>query len=119
MIASGRPIGSGFSSGSRFHIADHVVAQEAEQAGRHRRQALGQLHLAFADQDTQGLQRPAVERLEGVRVGAGTAVDLGLVLRAAPDHVGLEADDRVAPAHRAALDRFQQEELGRPSASLR
>src|SRR5260221_16710 len=27
----------------------------------------------------------------------------------APDHVGIEADDGVAPTHRAALDRFEQE----------
>src|SRR5262249_7002709 len=44
-----------------------------------------------------------------MRVDAGPAVDLGLVLEAAPDHVRLEADDRIAAAYRAALDRFQQE----------
>ena len=41
-----------------------------------------------------------------------------LPLRAAPDHVRLEADDRVAAAHRAALDRFQQEGVGPPVGQL-
>ena len=91
-----------------LHVADHVVAQEAEQAGRHRRQAGRQLHLAFAD------QRCAASRAAGRRAArrraasdAGAAVDLGLALGAAPDHVRLEADDRIAAAHRAALDRFR------------
>ena len=34
------------------------------------------------------------------------------IAAAAPDQVGLEADRRVAPAHRAALDRFEQEAVG-------
>src|SRR6185437_9801769 len=96
----------------QLHVADHVVAQEAEHAGRHRRQSRGQLHLAFADQRAQRVQRPALDRLEGMRIDAGAAVDLGLVPGAAPDHVRLEADDRVAAAHRTALDRFQQEGVG-------
>src|SRR6185437_1032484 len=95
-----------------LHVADHVVAQEAEHAGRHRRQSRGQLHLAFADQRAQRVQRPALDRLEGMRIDAGVAIDLGLVPGAAPDHVRLEADDRVAAAHRAALYRFQQEGVG-------
>ncbi len=37
----------------------------------------------------------------------------------APDQVGIETDDRIAAAHVAALDRFQQKAMGRPAASLR
>ena len=33
----------------------------------------------------------------------------------APDQIGIEPDDRIAPAHRAALDRFEQE-AHRPAA---
>ena len=36
-------------------------------------------------------------------------VDLGDAVAAAPDEVGVEADHRVAAAHRAAFDRFEQE----------
>ena len=52
------------------------------------------------------------KRLAGMRL----AVDLGLAVAAAPDEVGVEPDHRVAAAHRAALDRFEQE--GRAVRSL-
>ena len=46
------------------------------------------------------------------------AVDLGPVAEGAPDDVGSDADDRVAPAHGAALHRFQQAADGLPVAQL-
>ena len=49
-----------------------------------------------------------------VVVDAKAPVDLGLVAAAAPDEIGLEADHRIAPADRAALDGFQQEAVGAP-----
>ena len=56
--------------------------------------------------------------LEGVGLGDRRAVDLGLVADGAPDEIGLEADDGVAPAHGAALHRFQQEAHRPPGAQL-
>ncbi len=90
----------------------HVVAHIAEDAGGHRRQALGHLDAALADEGTQGIERGLFLGGEGIRIGTGVAVDLRLVAAAAPDHVGLQADDRIAAAHRTALDRFQQEGIG-------
>ena len=40
---------------------------------------------------------------------ARVAIDLGAAVAQAPDQVGIEPDDRVASAHRAALDGFEQE----------
>ena len=48
---------------------------------------------------------------ERVRRRLRVAVDLGLAVAAAPDQVRLHADDRVAPARRAALDALQQERV--------
>jgi hypothetical protein len=73
---------------------------------------LRHLDAALADEGPQRVQRGLFLRQEGIGVGAGVAVDLGLVAAAAPDHIGLQADDRIATAHRAAFDRFQQEGIG-------
>ena len=52
---------------------------------------------------------------EAVGVAARGAVDLGAAAVRAPDQVGIEPDDRIAAAHRAAFDRFEQE-AHRPAA---
>src|SRR6266511_1023603 len=53
--------------------------------------------------------RRSTAKLNAMRVGARLAVDFGAIAVHAPDHVRFETDDRIAPAHRAALDRFEQE----------
>src|SRR6185312_7704290 len=45
-------------------------------------------------------------------------IDFRLVAPAAPDHVGLQADQRIAPARASAFDRFQQERIGPPIRQL-
>jgi hypothetical protein len=42
-----------------LHQPDHVIAEIAEQPGRHRGQAVGHLDPAFGQERTQGIQRVA------------------------------------------------------------
>ena len=89
-----------------------VVAQIAEQADRHRRQAGRQVHLRRRHQRAQRLRAACPRASSGTkasRIGARVAVDLGLEIAAAPDQVRLQADDRIAPAAFAALHAFEQE----------
>ena len=53
---------------------------------------------------------------EGVAVVSRVAVDLGLAVLDAKDHVGVEADHRIAAARGAALHRFEQEDVARAAA---
>jgi hypothetical protein len=48
--------------------------------------------------------------LQGVKPSCvgGPAIDLGAAVDRAPDQIGIEPDDRIAPAHSAAFDRFQE-----------
>ncbi len=92
-----------------FHLPDHVVAEIAEHARRHGRGALRQMDARFLDQLAQRDQRLVRAGLERVGIGGGAPVDLGGVAAAAPDHVRLDADHRVAPARGAALHGFEQE----------
>ncbi len=92
--------------------ADHLIADIAHQRRRHRRQFIRQVDMAFAHQPFEGGDSARLFGDEGVGIAAGAAVDLGLVAAAAPDEVRFHADDRIAPAHMAAFDRFQQEGVG-------
>ena len=100
----------GMAGGQLLHQPHHVVAEIAEHAGRHRRQAVGQRDAAFGDQRAQRLERRLAGRARSRRawrcalrlISARAPFD-------APDQVGLEADDRIAAAHRAAFDRLEQE----------
>src|SRR3546814_19114235 len=65
--------------------------------------------MVLVEQLAQRLERRLMAGLEAVLVEAGVAVDFGLAAVAAPQQVRLQADDRITAAHRAALDRFQQE----------
>ena len=76
-IASGTPIGSGLAGGEALHLAHHVVAEIAEDARRHRRQARGQVDARFCQQRAQRLERLAGAGDEGLRVDRGAPVDLG------------------------------------------
>ena len=91
-----------------LHQAHHVVAEEAEQPGGHGRQALGQGDARLFDQAAQLVQRLAGTGLERREVLPGVPIDLRPRAETAPDQVRLQADGRVAAAHGAALDRFQQ-----------
>ena len=44
---------------------------------------------------------------EVLGISHGVAVDFSLWARGAPDDVGIKTDDRIAPAHRSAFNRFQ------------
>src|SRR5680860_1455041 len=81
--------------------------------------SLRDLDARFRDEVAQGGQRLLLKRLErAFRVGQRLAVDLGPRPFDAPDEVGLEADHRVAAAHRAAFHRLQQEAVGRIAGKL-
>ena len=59
--------------------------------------------------------------LQGVKPSRAVtrrAIDLGPSGDGAPDQIGIEPDDRVAPAHRAAFDRFQQKAHRPPVGDL-
>ena len=95
-----------------LHQPHHVVAEIAEQAGHHRRQLLGQRDAAFGDQRAQRGERRLGQGAKASGFAARRAVDLGARAVGAPDDVGLEPDDRIAAAHRAAFDRLEQEAVG-------
>ena len=99
-----------------LHPAHHVVAEIAEHARRHRRQARRQLDPRLVEKRPQRLQRIAWAGRESVGIDQGAAVDLGPIAGRAKDEVGVEADHRIAPALRAALDRLEQEHVARATA---
>src|SRR3546814_14524424 len=61
------------------------------------------------DERAQRIERERVAGREGVTIGEPARVDRGLVAGGAEHQIGGEAEQAVAPAHRAALDRFEQE----------
>ncbi len=89
-------------------LAHHVIAQIAEQAGRHGRQAGRQFHARGLDQSAQRIQRPGFLRHIGA-ARQGMMIDLGHIAAAAPDQIGFQADDGIAAARFPALHAFQQE----------
>ena len=90
-----------------LHQAHGIVAHVAEDAGRHRRQLGGQRDLRVGEQGAQRGERRLCLAREGVGLGHRRAIDEGLIAVGAPYQVRLEADDGIAPARRAAFDRFQ------------
>ena len=82
---------------------DHVVAHVAEQAGRHQRQAVRQVDRGSRRSAGAGCPAPARRRARTRRGRSARARLISArVAAAAPDQVGLDAQDRVAAAHRAA-----------------
>src|SRR6185369_1231714 len=69
-------------------------------------------------QRPQRLQGGKLLDLEGGWLRQRLAIDLGLVAESAPDDVGRDADDRVAPANGPALNRFQEAADGLPVAQF-
>ena len=98
-----------------LHQPHHVVAEIAEYAGGHRRQSRGQRNAALGNDVAQRRERRIAGRYESGGIGGRRAVDLGALAVDAEDKVRLEPDDRIAAAHRAALDRLQKK-THRPSA---
>jgi hypothetical protein len=92
-----------------LHLPDHVVAEIAEEAGRHRRQPLVQLECRFGHEPAKAHQRRVGLGHETLGSADGTAIDLRLAVTNTPDEIRRHADHRVAATYRAALDRFQQE----------
>ena len=114
--ASGTPIGSGLAGAQALHPPHHVVAEIAEHARRHRRQARRQLDARFGEQRPQRLERIAGAGDEGVRVVQRAPVDLGPLAGRAEDEVRVEPDHRIASALGAALDRLEEEHVAGASA---
>ncbi len=108
----------GIGGAERFHQADHVVAEDTEQAGNHRRQAFGDIHAVGGDERAQGVQgRLGFRHVYGPGdIGAGC--QFGLFAETAPHQIGRQGDDRVAAGQRAALDRFEQEGIGAAARQL-
>jgi hypothetical protein len=82
-IASGRPSGIGIGRRQPLHQADHVVADIAEQPGRHRRQILGDLDARFRDEAAQGRQRLSLRLERAVRSASALRLISALALRRA------------------------------------
>ena len=99
----------GIGLGELFDQADGVIAHIAEDPERHGRQRWRQVDRRLLKEIPQCLERAALARLERLRIARRRPVDLCLIAIGAPDQVGREADDRIAPAHRSALDGFQEE----------
>ncbi len=91
-----------------LHQANHVIAEIAENAGGHRRQRIRQRDAAFGDECAQRLERRRSGRRKRVGIILSRAVDFGALAVGAKNDVGFETDDRIAPAHLAAFNRFKQ-----------
>ena len=105
----GQAEGVGVDVRQALDEADHVVAEVAEEAGGHRRQAVGQLDGALGDEGAEARERVGRLVRPAVGVEAGGAVEAGARAAALPEEVGLHADDRVAAADLAAGDALEQE----------
>ena len=79
-----------------LHLPHHVVAEIAEHAGGHRRQAVRQGDAAFGDQGAQRGKRRRSGRRERFRIVLRRPVDLRLRAATAKDDVRLKPDDRIA-----------------------
>ena len=104
----GNPDRVGVGLRQLLHQPHHVVAKVAENAGGHGRQHVRQLDPAFGDERAQRRQRRPVAGREAISPVPRRAADLGLPSHRAPNEIGIESDDRIAPAQRAALHRLQQ-----------
>jgi len=90
----------------------HIVAQGAEDAGRHGRQARGQIKPRSSHKVAQGVQGAARLGREPPARDVFTFGDLGDIPPAAPDQVGIQGDHRVPAPPGAALDAFEKEGVG-------
>ena len=108
----------GIGRSQRLQQPDHVIAEHAEQARGHGRQVIRQVKPRGGDQGAQGLQcrcRVGREPAGGECRAPGT---VGPTVAAAPDHVRIAGDDRIAAVDGPALDGFQQKGIGPAVADL-
>ncbi len=93
-----------------FDQADRLVAEIADQAGERGRQRLGHVDPARGGERAQFGEAVALRAPRTPR-GRASSARLTSQLRAgrAEDEVGIEPEQAVAPADRAAFDRFEQE----------
>ena len=93
-----------------FDQSDGLVAEIAHETGQRRRQAFGHgINPAGRRQIAQRGERVAVARRKSRAVLPPVAVDLGCGARGPEHQIWIEPEQAVAPAHLAALDRFEQE----------
>ena len=95
-------------AGSSLHQPHRVVAHVAEDAGGDRRQPGGS---SMRHSASKRAERGRARRRGAARSASrsGPRLISAFAAGGAPDQVRVEADDGIAPAHGAALDRFQQE----------
>ena len=97
-------------AGQGLDQADGLIAEIADETGEGGGQALGHgIDAAGRGECAQFGQRIAFERGEGLGIELPVAVDLGCIAARAEHQIGIEPEQAVAPAHLAALDRFEQE----------
>ena len=101
--------------GKALHLADHVVAEIAEDARRHRRKFIGRVDPRLRDQLAKCRERRLGARREFVGIFERAAIDLGPPAMDAPDDIRIEANHRVAAPRGAAFDRFEQEDAPGPA----
>jgi hypothetical protein len=106
---SGRPSGLGAGARQLLDQPDRLIAEMADETGKRGRKRRVHLRAAFPHQRAQSGERPAIERRESRAVGLPGAVDFGAVALRAEHQIGVQPQQAVAPAHRAAFDRFEQE----------
>ena len=102
----------------RLQQPHHVIAEDAEQTRGHGRQVVGQVKPRGGDQGAERLEGRHGLRRELSGRHACAARQLGLLPPAAPDHVRVERQDRIAALDRAAFDRLQQAGIGPVAAEL-
>src|SRR5208283_4738050 len=93
------------------HLAHHVVAEIAEDAGRHGRQVRTPGNGGLSDELAQRLQRRLAARFEDLGGAQRVSIDRGARALDAENHVRVEADHRVAAARGAAFDRLEQKAI--------
>ena len=94
--------------GNGLDMADHVIAEIAEQAGRHWRQVPGIGHGGFCHKRAKRVDRGAAVGRKFTAV-CRIAIDFGNTAATPPDQVGRLSDHREPAPDLAALDRFQKE----------
>ena len=99
--------------GKALHLADHIVAEIAEDARRHRGEIVRGLNPRFGDEFAQSRERRPGARCKTAGIGKRAAIDLGFPARNAPENVGIEADHREAASRGAAFDGFKQKNPAR------
>src|SRR5262249_50144781 len=97
--------------GKTLDEARHVVAEIAEEAGRHGRQLRRDRQRGTREQFSQALQRRIALRPEG-RISEAATARLCTAVAHTPDEIRFQPDDRVAAAKFAPLYALKQKCAG-------